>query len=76
MKKFQKTITVYDLGEGFFVEVSRQGAMSEFYMYNDGYAVKHLIFGFENLSEADEEELIAKNADFYIADYKRMYMED
>ncbi len=74
MKKFQKTITVYDLGEGFFAEVSKQGKASEFYICHNDYSVKQLMFAL--VIDDSEEERYLSNIDSYIDFYREQYMED
>ena len=75
MKKFQKTITVYELGEGFFTEVSKQGNLTEFYLYHEDFGIKELIFGLEDLNESEWDDQIPE-IEFYIDSYKEAYMED
>lgn len=74
MKKFQKTITVYDLGEGFFAEVSKQGKLTEFYLYHEDYGIKEVIFGIEGLKESEWDEHIP-DVVHYIENYREEYME-
>ena len=74
MKKFNKTVTVYELGEGFFAEVSKQGEAREFYLYHNDYSIKQLMFAL--VIDDSEEESYLVNIDSYIDFYREQYMED
>lgn len=69
MKKHQKTITIYDLRDNFFVEVHPAGDTSDFYIGHAEYGVKLLMFSIEAPDEASVDQLIESNADEYIAIY-------
>ena len=75
MKKFQKTITVYELGNGFFVEVCNHKGTSEFYLCHEDYGIKELAFGVICSNEAEEAERV-EQVKFYIEDYRMKYTED
>lgn len=75
MKKYQKTITVYELDGGFFVEVSSQKGATELYLHHKDYGVKTLMYGFQESGEVDEE-LMLSNIDEYIDDYKEQFFDE
>lgn len=77
MKKFQKTVTVYELGEGFYVEVSNRDGAIDFYLYHESYGVKDLAFSILSHDDADGENMV-ETVDFgeYIELYREQYMED
>ena len=58
MKKYQKTITVYELDGGFFVEVGKQDDSVDFYLCHRNYGVKLLMFGYCDFYGMTEEDLI------------------
>jgi len=69
-KKHQKTITVYELDGGFFVEVGKQDDSVDFYLCHRNYGVKLLMFGYCDFYGMTEEDLILENVDEFIAFYK------
>lgn len=75
MKKYHKIITVYELDGGFFLEVSKQDGLVNFYLHHKNYAVKKLMFGLYDFYGMTEEEIIRETIDEYIADYKEEYFE-
>lgn len=75
MKKYQKTITVYEFQNGFVVETSRQGTLVHFYLGHEKYGVKSLMFGVCNIEPEDEEVLIFGNIAQYIDIYKSKYFD-
>ena len=44
MKKYQKTITVYELPDGFIEEVHRDKEQSEYYISHRAYGIKALMY--------------------------------
>ena len=76
MKKFKKTITVYNLGQGFFVEVYKGAEETKFYIYNENYGIKSLMFGLPSRDIHSVETLILSNAEKQIRIYSEMYMDE
>ena len=75
MKNYQKTITVYELDGGFFVEVSKQDDVVEFFLCHKNYGVKSHMFGLCEFYGMTEEELVLANIAEHIAFYKAEYFE-
>ena len=75
MKKYQKTITVYELHDGFMVEVHREKEFSEFYIYHKAYGIKTLMFGVCDCDKVAEEQIIEANAEDHMNVYKAEYFD-
>lgn len=75
MKKYQKTITVYELHDDFMVEVHRDKELSEFYLYHKAYGIKMLMFGLCDCDKATEEQIIEANAEDYMNVYTEAYVD-
>lgn len=79
MKKYKKTITVYELNDGFIVEVYRDedenGIDSEFYLHHKDYGVKMLMFEISNYMASDEN-IILETVDEHIEIYKEEYFDE
>ena len=70
MKKYVKTINVYDMPNGFTVEVDSVDSTREFYLHHKDYGDKMYMFGLPSIEEASEEGIIETNAAMYISVYK------
>ena len=70
MKKLQRTITVYELPNGFSVEVHTSGEQSDFWLAHECCGIKMLMFGVCKCNEETEEHLIIANAQDYIDIYR------
>jgi len=80
MKRYKKTIDVYDLKglfDGFCVEVHDNRYETEFYLYHKQYGIKDLMFGvawicdyceMESIIDAYIEESIKNYTDKYITE--------
>ena len=75
MKKYQKTITVYELDGGFFVEVSKDEDVTHFYLGHKKYVIKDCMLGACDFYAMTEEELVLANVAEYIALYKHDYFD-
>ena len=75
LSKNEKTITVYTLPDGFFVEVDRGAETTEFYIGHKDYGVKAEMFEVMSKDIASEEELIFANAEEHMASYRDEYMD-
>lgn len=75
MNKTNYTITKYDCGNDYFVEVSdsEMEGWKDFYIYKKDYSVKAFMFGIA-VSDADVESIIEANIDDYIAIYENEYL--
>lgn len=75
IKKYNKTILVYEIKCNFIVEVIKDDKdnTSEFWLSNKYYGIKMLMYGLR-CDEKDYEELIFSDINSYIKDYKRLYM--
>ncbi len=73
MKKYNKTITVYELPKGFYAEVHRNEGMTDFYMCHQRYAIKLLMFGIPDCPEALEEVFLLNNVPQHVLTYARNY---
>ena len=76
MKKYQKTITVYELDGGFFVEVCKEDDVVEFFLCHKNYGVKSHMFGLFNCDSETEEQILEANAEDYMNIYKAEYFDD
>ena len=75
MKKYKKTVTVYELPDGFIAEVHRSEALSEFYISHKAYGIKMQMFGLFNCDSETEEHILEANVAEYIALYKQDYFD-
>jgi hypothetical protein len=75
MKKYQKTITIYELPDGFMAEVHRAEALSEFYISHKRYGIKVQMFGLFTCDSETEEHILEANVAEYIALYKQDYFD-
>ena len=75
MKKYQKTITVYELDGGFFVDVSKDEDVTHFYLGHKKYGIKDCMFGACDFYGMTEEELVLANVAEHIALYKEDYFD-
>lgn len=75
MNSIKKTITVYDVGNGFFVETGITDDVTEFYLYHKDYGVKSFMFGINHFSFMSEEQLIESNLSTYVELYKNDYFD-
>ena len=73
MKKYQKTITVYELHDDFMVEVHRDKELTDFYIYHKAYGIKMLMFGLCDCDAETEEQILEANAEDYMTIYKAEY---
>lgn len=76
MTKTNYTVTKYDCGNDYFVEVSDSESMTgwkDFYIYKKDYSVKMFMFGIA-VSDADVESIIEANIDDYTAIYENEYL--
>ena len=76
MKKFEKIVTVYTLGNDFTAEVEKNGDLKDFYLVNKSIGDKMHMFGLPNCSEDDEEDIIRSNAQDYIELFFEIYGEN
>lgn len=76
--KSTKTVDVYRLDEGFYVEVSTSESsdFAEYYLCHHDLAVKEFMFGIPSDSDLRPEELILGNAADYIDAFIEQYMKD
>lgn len=75
MKKYQKTITVYELPDGFKVEVHRDEELSEFYISHKSYGIKMQMSGLCGCDTETEEQILEANAEDYMNIYKAEYFD-
>ena len=75
MKVYQKQLTVYELDDGFFVEVSKDEDATHFYLGHKQYGVKSLMFGVNDFSFMSEKQLIEANVEDYIQMFKEEYFD-
>ena len=73
VKKYQKTVTVYEFPDDFFVEVSKDDDVTHFYLCHRKYGVKDCMFGACDFYGMTEEELVLSNVAEYIELYKQDY---
>lgn len=73
MKSYKRTVTVYELDNGFCVEAVKDGNVTEFYLYRKGYGVKSLIFGLFDVDEATEVSYVENINEEYFIDYLATY---
>lgn len=71
--KYQKQVTVYELHDGFRVEVEEGITGSEIWLAHEDYGIKSHMFGVEG--PVDVESLIADNAEAHIEDFKAEYFD-
>ena len=74
-KKYQKTITVYELHDDFMVEVHRDKELTDFYIYHKAYGIKMLMFGLCDFDVATEEQILEANVEDYMDIYKEEYFD-
>ena len=72
---YQKSITVYEFADGFYVEVNRSEAYTEFYIAHKNYDIKEFMFGLCDLAESDEKVIITNNLEQAISAYKEQYFD-
>lgn len=73
MKKTTCTVTKYDCGNGYFVEVSgneEENGYKEFWLYNQDYSIKRFMFGLR-VSAGEVENMIESNIEEHIAEYQQ-----
>lgn len=70
---YQKSITVYEFADGFYVEVNKSESCTEFYIAHKNYGIKDFAFGICDLREGDEEVIIMNNLEQMISVYKEQY---
>lgn len=58
MKSYKRTVTIYELDNGFCVDAVKDGNVTEFYLYHKEYGVKSLIFGLCDVDEATEVSIV------------------
>lgn len=69
MKKTKKTVTIYEVRDGFTVEVTIQDkGFYDFYLTHDEYGCKMFMFG-TSCRANDIEALVESNVDNYIDFY-------
>ena len=73
MKKYQKTITVYELPDGFIEEVHRDEEQSEYYISHKAYGIKALMFAMQIPDPETEEWLVEATAENYMAVYRAAF---
>lgn len=76
MKKFEKTITVYTLGNDFEVEVERSGDLTAFYLVNKAYGDKMHVFSLADCYGDTVEDIIEANIEEYIKIFFERYGEN
>lgn len=73
MNKTTCTVTKYDCGNGYFVEVSgseEENGYKEFWLYNQDYSIKRLMFGL-TIPDDEVERMIEANLEEHIEDYQQ-----
>lgn len=75
MKKYQKTITVYELPDSFEVEVHIDEELTNFYISHKAYGNKMHMFGLYDCDTDTEEQMIEANAEKYMDVYKAEYFD-
>lgn len=73
MNKTTCTVTKYDCGNGYFVEVFDGGienGFKEFWIYNEIYSIKRLMFGL-TIPDDEVERVIEANLEEHIEDYQQ-----
>lgn len=75
MKKYKKTITVYEFSDGFIVERDQKKDCIEFYISHKKYGEKSLMFGLCNRDERAAEEMMLSELEFHIDCYKETYFD-
>ena len=75
LPKYEKTITVYPLPDGFFIEVIRGEEETDFYICHKNNSIKLLMFGLRNCDKWCEEEMVLTNAEEYMEFYREDYMD-
>lgn len=75
MKKITQTATLFNLENGYFVEVIKEGETVEFYLFNKEYGIKRLMFGFHEDTAPPKKwaEIIEANADSEIEFFKTLF---
>ena len=73
MKKYQKTVTVYELHDGFRVEVEENIITTDLWLAHKSYGVKTLMFGISG--PVDVDALITDNAQAHIDAFKDEYFD-
>lgn len=75
MNKTTYTVTCFELGEGFFVDVLEEKGTIEFYLYKKTCDNKMFMFGMTKKTAPPEkwEEIINNNADDYFQSYLDEY---
>lgn len=71
--KYQKQVTVYELHDGFRVEVEEDITGAELWLAHKDYGVKALMFGIKG--PVDVDALVADNAQTHIEDFKAEYFD-
>ena len=75
MKRYQKTITVYEFPDSFVVEVHRDEELSEFYISHTAYGIKMLMFGLCDCDVATEAQILEAHVEDYMEIYKAKYVD-
>lgn len=80
MRKYTKTVTVYELDfeKGFIVEVEQNREYpdyKDYHLYHKDYGVKLFMFSESTYLAIPEDDLIFLNVDDYIDEYKEKYMD-
>ena len=76
MKKYQKTITVYEFPNGYIVEADEREHYVEYFIYHRDHSIKSYMFGL--CEEGDIfgiglEEIMLRNVEDYMRIYKEEY---
>jgi len=74
MKRIQKTINTYEFSNGFIVEISKEEANTEFWIYHKMYGIKEMMFGIPNEYAALNEEIMLANVQQHMDFYEEEYM--
>ena len=74
MKRIQKTINTYEFSNGFIVEISKEEANTEFWIYHKMYGIKEMMFGIPNEYAALNEEIMLANVQQHMDYYEEEYM--
>lgn len=74
MKRIQKTINAYEFSNGFIVEISKEEANTEFWIYHKMYGIKEMMFGIPNEYAALNEEIMLASVQQHMDLYEEEYM--
>lgn len=76
MEKADRKITVYELDDGFYLDIADGKDGYEAWLYHEDYGIKSMMFSipFSKAGKKRFKEIVEQNIDEYISSYEEDYM--